>query len=133
MQTQVQEETDIYRLEYDPTIDAVVFTWKQFASGDTFKEGAHAILDYFRELDTSKFLVDTSGIKAHAEEDSKWLDEVFYPSMIQEGMEYNCVVFPESTITQMDRDQIEQELSHHDYDGLWTADMHEARQFMAEA
>ena len=133
MQTQVHEENGLYRLEYDAEIDSVVFTWKQFASGENFRSGAHAILEYFETLATNKFLVDTSGIQAHADEDSQWLDDVFYPKMIDAGMEYNAVVFPESAITQMDRDQIEKELDHHDYEGLWTADMDEARAFMANA
>lgn len=133
MQRELHEETDLYRLEYDPDIDAVLFTWKNFASGENFRRGAEAIYEYFSELDTKKVLVDTSGIKAHADEDGEWLLENWTPRMIDAGMEFNCVVYPESVIAQMDRESLEADLSQLDYNTLWTADMNEARNYLKNA
>lgn len=133
MQRELHEENELYKLEFDPEIEAVLFTWKEFAGGQDFKDGANAIYEYFKEVDSYKVLVDTSAIKAHAEEDGAWLLDDWTPRMIEAGMDYNCVVYPESVIAEMDRDALEEELSQLDYNTLWTADMSEARGYLAEA
>lgn len=132
MQRQLHDETELYRLEYDRELDCVLYTWKKYASGEDFRRGANAILEYFENHDVNKLIVDTSGIKAHTDEDKEWLAEVWTPKIIEAGMEHNCVVYPEGAIVQMDRKAIEEQLSELPYNALWTADMQEARDFIAQ-
>lgn len=126
------EEAEQYRLEWDDELDTVLYTWKQFVTDEQFKQGANAILEYFENNDVSKLIVDTSTITAHDEEDQQWLEEEWTPAVIEAGMEYNCVVYPESTIAEMDRKRIQEQLSNLPYDALWTDSMEEAREWMAE-
>lgn len=126
------EEAEQYRLEWDDELDTVLYTWKQFVTDEQFKQGANAILEHFENNDVSKLIVDTSTITAHDEEDQQWLEEEWTPAVIEAGMEYNCVVYPESTIAEMDRRRIQEQLSNLPYDALWTDSMEEAREWMAE-
>lgn len=126
------EEAEQYRLEWDDELDTVLYTWKQFVTDEQFKQGANAILEYFENNDVSKLIVDTSTITAHDEEDQQWLEEEWTPAVSEAGMEYNCVVYPESTIAEMDRKRIQEQLSNLPYDALWTDSMEEAREWMAE-
>jgi hypothetical protein len=124
------EETDLYRLERDRDLDAVIYTWREFATGEDFRRGANAILEYVESNDVSKVIVDTSGIEAHDDEDHQWLEEVWTPNMIEAGMEYNAVVHPESVIAEMDVEELMQELESLPYEAIWTDDMAEAREWM---
>jgi hypothetical protein len=132
MPQQVHEETDSYRIAYDDEIDAVVFTWKTFASGEQFREGSNAVLEYFEPKATSKLIVDTSGIEAHDDEDQQWLEEVWTPNMIEAGLEYDAVVHPDSVIASMDTEEIMTALEKLPYEAFWTDDMSEAREWIAE-
>lgn len=127
-----REEGEKYRIEYDEAIDAVVFEWTEFASGAAFREGANALLEYFRRADTDKVLVDSGGIEAHDDEDQRWLEEEWTPEMIEAGMEYNCVVHPEGVIAEMDVEELMEQLEDLPYEAHWTSDEAEARQWLAD-
>lgn len=132
MSTSILEAGEAYRMEWDESIGAVVYEWTEFASGEEFRAGANTILEYFRANDVSKLIVDTSGISAHDDDDQDWLEDEWTPAMIDAGMEYNCVVFPESAIAQMDRGRMEERLEDLPYEALWTDSMEEARRWMQE-
>lgn len=133
MAPQIEEETENYRLAYDSDLDAVIFTWTEFASGEEFRRGANRIVEYMAEHDVEKLLVDTSGIKAHDADDDEWIAEEWTPKLIDAGLTTNCVVYPESAITKMDRDQIKESLAANNYEGYWTADIDDARQWLADS
>lgn len=132
MPKQVHEETETYCIEYDSEINTVIFTWKEFVSGDDFQAGSNALLRYFEDKDSSKLIVDTSGIEAHDEEDQQWLQEVWTPKMIEAGLEYDAVVHPDSVIAAMDTEEIMTAMEDLPYEALWTDDKTEAREWMAE-
>lgn len=132
MGTETLATGDEYHMEWDDDIEAVIYTWTDFASGERFREGANMILEYFRNNDVSKLIVDTSGINAHDDEDQKWLQEEWTPEMLEAGMECSCVVYPESAIAQMDRDRMQEQLDDFPYDALWTDSMEEAREWTRE-
>jgi hypothetical protein len=132
MSTQVDKETANYRIEYDGDDDVVMFTWKEFVTGDDFRAGSNTLLEYFEDKDTSKLIVDTSGIEAHDEEDQQWLQEEWTPKMIEAGLEYDAVVHPDSVIAAMDADEIMSAMEELPYEALWTADMSEAREWIAD-
>ncbi|PSP80487.1 hypothetical protein BRC81_02005 [Halobacteriales archaeon QS_1_68_20] len=67
----MENETELYTVEWDDDLDAVLFTWEEFASGERFREGANDLLECFQDRDSSKMLVDTSGIRGHREEDTQ--------------------------------------------------------------
>ncbi|MXR52917.1 hypothetical protein GRX03_15060 [Halovenus sp. WSH3] len=132
MGTETLATGETYRMEWDSDLEAVLFTWTSFASGEQFREGANTILEYFETNDVSKLIVDTSGIEAHDDDDQDWLEDEWTPAMIDAGMEYNCVVYPESAIAQMDRDRMQDRLEALPYDALWTDSMEEAKEWMSE-
>lgn len=131
MATELETETDFYRIEWDDEIDTVIFTWTDFATGDRFKEGANALLEAFERRDSSKVINDTSGIQAHNEEDKRWLQEEWIPKILDAGMEYNVIVHKESVISEMDIEAFSEQLEKLPYEHHMTDSMDDAREWMA--
>lgn len=132
MPREVHADTDSYTVEYDPEIDAVVHTWTAFTSGQAFRDGANELLEVFRERDTGKLLVDTSGIQAHDDEDEAWLEEEWIPKMLDAGMTHAAHVYPDSVISEMDMEEFEESIADLPYDVVFTADLGEAREWTAK-
>jgi hypothetical protein len=127
------KNTEFYSMEMDDKVDAILFRWKKFASGQEFREGMNSLLEYARSKNVSKFIADTSGIKAHREEDEEWLEKEWIPKATDAGLHYCAAVPPESTIAEMDMEGfIATRLDDHDYVLKMTSSMEEAREWIAE-
>ncbi|MEY7850471.1 hypothetical protein AB7C87_14885 [Natrarchaeobius sp. A-rgal3] len=131
MATTVETETERYRIEWDDDIDAVIYTWTEFASGEQFRDGANALLEYVSENDVTNVIVDSSGIQAHDDDDQAWLAREWTPAMIDAGMEYNVVVHKESIISEMDVEALMESLEELPYESTVTVSMAEARDWIA--
>jgi hypothetical protein len=132
MSVEVHEDTELYTIEYDDEIGAIMFTWDQFASGTKFREGCEALLDAVRQYDASKVLTDTRGIRAHDAEDQVWMQEDWIPRAQQAGVEYTATVHPDSVIAEMDIEKLVEGIDDSGHEPLFTADMDEARRWLAE-
>jgi len=132
MSMEMYEDTERYTIEYDDEIGAVVFTWDQFASGAEFREGCEALLDAVRQHDASKVLTDTRGIRAHDDEDQAWMQQNWIPRAQKAGVEYAATVHPNSVISEMDIENLVEGVDQGEHEPLFTADMGEARRWLAE-
>jgi hypothetical protein len=130
MSCEVIAEQRLYTLEWDDGLDAIVYTWDEFAAGETFRDGANDLLEVSRERDTSKLIVDTSGIRARGD-DQVWPENEWVPKIIDAGIEHSATVHADSTVAKTDI-----ESSIDDVDGLHTVMMtdsiREAREWTAE-
>jgi len=131
MAQKAHKETDLYTMEYDEEIDAVVFYWEAFSTGERFRDGANDLLEFIKEQDARKLIVNTRGIKAHNEEDQQWLLGEWLPEVIDAGIEYDVTVHRDSVISQMDMEEFYEEMSELDFESMVTADMDEAREWIA--
>jgi len=131
MSSQERIETALYTMEYDAEIDAVVFTWEEFASGNQFRDGANDLLEFIREQNAEKLLVNMRGIKAHDEEDQEWLTEEWVPKIIDAGIEYSVNVHRDSVVSEMDTENLYRDLEDLEYESLMTDDVEEAREWLA--
>lgn len=131
MPREVREDTDLYTIEWDDDLESIVFTWNEFASGREFKGGARDLLEFARNQDTSKMIVDTSGIEAHDEEDQQWLEEEWMPKMIDAGIQYAVTVHSDSVISEMDMEDLLDDLADLPYEAYMTDSMEEAREWVA--
>lgn len=127
-----RQETDLYTMEYDEEIDAVVFTWEEFSTGERFRSGADDLLEFIREQDARKLIVHTAGIKAHNDDDERWLQEEWIPRMVEAGIEYSANVHRESVISEMDMEEFVQEIEDMGFTTMMTDDITEAREWIAE-
>jgi len=132
MPQQVLRDETRYTIGYDDEVGAVTHRWDEFASGEEFREGCEALLDVIHERNASKLLVDTAGIRAHDDEDQAWLQEDWVPRMIEEGVDASAMVHPDSVIAEMDMEAFMEEIEDLPYDALLTADMDEAREWLAQ-
>jgi len=131
MPQQVEEEGENYRIEWDSQLNAAIFTWTDFVSGEDFQEGANACLEYARKNDFSKIIVDSSGIQAHDDEDTEWLREEWVPAMLDEGVTEFATVHKDSVISEMDVEGMMEELKSLPHDTYVTKDMEDARDWIA--
>jgi len=132
MSTQVAADTQNYTIEVDEEIDAVVFTWNQFVTGQEFREGSNHLLEVIRREDKRKSIVDTSGIKAHDEADKEWLQEEWMPKVIDAGIEYTVSVTGDSVIAEMEMEQFVDQTADLPFTYVLAGDMGEAREWIAE-
>jgi hypothetical protein len=116
MPEEVHRDAEKYTIWWESELNAVAHRWDEFASGEQFRDGCEELLDVIRERDASKLLVDTSGIRAHDDEDQAWLQEDWVPRIIEEGIDTSAMVHPDSVIAEMDME----------------AFMDEAREWLAE-
>jgi len=128
---EASKETDLYTMGYDDGIDAVVFTWEAFATGEQYREGADDLLEFIKEQDARKLLVNTKGIKAHNDEDQQWLMEEWVPKIIDAGIESSVTVHRDSVVAEMDMEDFYEEMDDFDYESTMTADVEEAREWIA--
>lgn len=131
MASRVPKNTELYSMEWDPTINAVLFKWNEFSTGEEFRKGANRLLEFIRSKQASKLIVDTREITAHNDEDEEWLKEEWVPKTIEAGVEYAATVRQDSAIAKMDMDNFITELEELNYTAMVTADMEEAREWIA--
>lgn len=132
MAQQVQREGDGYRIEWDDDVGAVVHYWTKFTTGQDFRDGANELLEVLRSRDTSKMIVDTSGIQAHDEEDKEWLTSVWIHEVSDAGIDNSAVVHPDSVIAKMEMDDFAQELDGLDLTQYNTSSMQKAKDWLAD-
>lgn len=123
--------TYLYSLEWDEEIEAVVFTWNEFASGQRFRKGANELLEFIRSKNASKLIVDASGIKVHDNEDQRWLAEEWLPKIIDAGIEYTATVYEDTPLAEMEMKSLRPHLEGHPITAIVTVDKDEAREWIA--
>jgi flagellar biosynthesis GTPase FlhF len=131
MSKAVLQDDTAYTIEWDDDIEAVVHTWEEFTSGQEFRDGCEALLDAIKRKNADRILVDTRGIQAHDDDDQAWLEEQWVPRVIDAGVSYAATLIPDSAIAEMDMEELMTELEEYDYTTMMTADMDEAREWVA--
>lgn len=122
----------LYSIRWDAEIGAVQFRWHEFASGQKFRAGAWALLEYFRDAEASKLLVDARNITAHDNPDQRWLVNDWMPKMIDAGLEYSVTVHRDDAFAQAEMQGLLLQLDSYDVSSTVTADMNDARAWLAE-
>lgn len=132
MSTAVLRDEPAYTIEYDDEIDAVVHTWEEFTSGQEFRDGCEALLECAKQRDASKMLVDTRAIEAHDDDDQAWMQREWTPRVSRAGVDYSATVRSDSVIAEMDLENLMDDFDQDDHGVKVTADMDEARRWLAE-
>ncbi|MFC7139186.1 hypothetical protein ACFQMA_04955 [Halosimplex aquaticum] len=132
MSAETIEDTKNYTIEWDDDIGAVVFTWDEYVSGQTFRDACEALLDAIKRKNASKSLTDTRGVNAHDAEDQEWLQNDWMPRALDVGLEYSAVVHPDSVISEMDVENMMDGVEPSGAKPLLTSDMNEAREWIAD-
>ncbi|WP_415381385.1 hypothetical protein [Halosimplex sp. TS25] len=132
MPAETIEDTANYTIEWDDDIEAVVFTWDEYVSGQTFRDACGALLDAIKQNNASKSLTDTRSINAHDAEDQEWLQNDWMPRATDVGLEYTAIVHPDSVISEMDVENMMDGTEPSGVKSLLSSDMDEARQWLAD-
>lgn len=117
MSRKVLAETSVYKAEWDSR-GFPVFTWKKFSAGDTFRDGARHWEEIMGERGVERYVVNTSGVTAHDDDDLQWLEETWIPDLIDMGIRYGAGVYADSVIAEMEMEKFEDRLSgiHPEYE-----------------
>lgn len=134
MPRDVHADTDHYTIEYDDELDAVIHTWTEFSSGQRYRDGANAVLEFVEDRGASKLIVDTSNVQAHQDEDKRWLREQWIPRLMDAGVTHSATVHADTVIAEMEMDELSEDAGEVDgAEQIMTADMDEAREWIAGA
>ena len=109
-----------------------MFYWKAFSTGERFRDGANDLLEFIKEQDARKLIVNTRGIKAHNDEETEWLAEEWVPKIIDAGIESSVTVHRDSVVSEMDMEDFYEKMDDFDYESTMTDDMDEAREWIVE-
>lgn len=86
---------------WDEVTECVHVEWKGFVHGEMLKTVLNTELDLFKTKDTDRWLADMRHIKVFDEEDSRWVNEVWFPRAIEAGVRRMALPVPESVLAQM--------------------------------
>ena len=125
-------DADKYTIEADDEAGALLHIWTEYASGQEFRDGCNELLGVIEEENATKLVIDTSGIKAHTEEDKQWLQEEWMPKEIEAGVEYSVSVPSESSISKMEMEKFVDQTADLPLTYVLAGDMAEAREWIAE-
>lgn len=103
-------ESEYLEVEYDPELDAVRMQWKQFVSGDPFREGLDRGLELLRERGAANWYADLRQLGAVDQDDQEWSNEEWFPRALEAGVQNMAIVRPESVVAEMSVDNIMQEV-----------------------
>ncbi|SEM98769.1 hypothetical protein SAMN05216388_100188 [Halorientalis persicus] len=131
MSQQVYRETEAFTTRWDPEIESVVHEWKKYVDGELFREGARSMLELAEERNSKTILIDHRDMTLVDREDQEYIMEEWLPRAVEIGADYHVVVHEESTIAEMNLDDIV-DIEEHDHTSRMTDDMDEAREWIAE-
>lgn len=128
------EETDVYTIQWDDDVGALVHKWDKYAAGDAFRQGCEALLDVVENRNASKLLIDSREISAVNDDDQQWMFEDWVPRTAEAGIEHTATVYQQSTIAEMNMKRIAETVEEFDDLGEshMTSDVTEAREWLAD-
>ncbi|WP_459192212.1 hypothetical protein [Halosimplex sp. J119] len=132
MSSQTIDDAENYTIEWDQDIGGIVFTWDEYVSGSAFRGGCEALLDAIKDRNAEKVLTDTRGINAHDDQDQRWMQTDWMPRALEAGLEHSAIVHPDSVISEMDVENMIDDMDEGSSEPLMTSDMAEAREWLAE-
>lgn len=92
----METQTEIYKIYFDSTIDAVVMEWDGYATSAQFKEGTELMLNTLIQNNSFKVLADIKDMVLIGMEDQQWLNVHFLPRAIEFGFKAIAIIKPNS-------------------------------------
>jgi hypothetical protein len=89
-------ETPFAVIDWDKSLNVVTLRWKAFAYGEAFQSVNIKILELLVEKNSSKFLNDTTHMRAVGSDDQVWVLEKWVPLAKAAGLQWNAIVLPNS-------------------------------------
>jgi hypothetical protein len=88
-------------VSWDDATQCVHVEWKGFVHGEMIKTVLNKALDLFRTKTTDRWLADMRKVKVFSEEDSRWVNETWFPAAVQAGVRRMALPVPESVLAQL--------------------------------
>ena len=83
-------------IQYDENLQAMLEEWKldftKIVAGDNFREPLMSLLKEFKNYKVSKWLCDNTEQKTLLSEDQFWLEEYYYPELLNQGLKVAVLV-----------------------------------------
>jgi hypothetical protein len=130
MSQQVYKDTEAFTTRWDPEIESVVHEWNKYVDGELFREGAQAMLELAEKRNSSTILIDHRDMRLVDREDQEYIVEEWVPRAVEIGADYHVVVHQESTIAEMNLDDVV-DIDEYDHTSQLTSDIEEAREWIA--
>jgi hypothetical protein len=89
------------KIEWIPEGKIVRKTFSGFITGEELQKAFQAGLTQLQQQKGCKWLSDNRELKVYKQEDSTWINEVWFPAVMQAGWKYWAVLEPEDYYGQM--------------------------------
>jgi len=132
MPQQVRVDEETYTIEVDDDVPTIIHRWDKFTSGQEFRDGCNDLLQFIRDHDYDKLIIDTSNIKAHDEADKEWLQEEWIPKEIEAGIDYSVSVHSDSVISETEMETFVDQTQDLPFTYVLADDMDGAKEWLAE-
>lgn len=117
---------------WDEATKCVHVEWKGFVHGDMVKRTLNTALDLFKTKKTDRWLADMRKVKVFGEEDSRWVNEDWFPRAIQAGVRRMALPVPESVLAQMSLQRLMRNVNEGDLETAYFGSVEEAKAWLAK-
>ncbi len=107
-------ESDALTIEWDPTTNAVVMDWHDFAKGDHYRDGLEKGLELVEQKQAENWLADLRDLGTVTQEDQQWTQEEWHPRAFETSLSNIAVLQPESVVANMSVENLVQEFGSND-------------------
>lgn len=130
MSERLDSESGTYVVAYDPDIGAVVIEWHDDVGGTLFRDVTERVIDYLREYDARKLLIDARGQGTMDPEDQSWVVDEWAPRARDAGLDHVAAVYPAGEPARSSVDRFARRDPYTDIRRVFTEDRESAREWL---
>ncbi|OAS14848.1 hypothetical protein [Paenibacillus oryzisoli] len=117
--------SDKVHIFWDDEIESVVIRWSYLAHSEDFRDPLNKLVELTKMKKSKKALFDESHSLFIAK-DTQWLVDEWLPGLLEAGIQYLAIVFPENTSTNIEVESVIEkkdanELFHREFENIHSA------------
>ncbi len=92
---------DYVNVEYNDQTEVITLTWLDNPTSEEIRTGLNAGRDFVKENSLKKWIGDTKLLGAIGDEDLDWINNSWFPTLLEAGIRKMAVIIPENVFGQM--------------------------------
>jgi hypothetical protein len=117
---------------WDETSKCVVLEWRGFVHGEMAYDALNRGIDLLKAKGAKRWLGDMRKLKVWGEEETKWINESFFPRVFAAGLRRLAYVIPESALAQLSLTRTMRHISGQVFDTGYFSEPEEAKRWLRE-
>jgi hypothetical protein len=94
-------ENGFGEISYDDSVPCAIGIFKQYATGNTYREPLEKLLELMQQEKTHKLIIDAREVGVISQQDQTWHETNWLPRFIQAGGRYAAMIPPKNILAKM--------------------------------